>query len=254
MKKLFICLATAVVLVGCEPEFEQVPLTDIIMFEPKDIGIKDNHVKVAHIVCYEPARCEQNNDTILSAYFDELGRLKELWRRFDNYGELYEYADSSNWPSKKIVTDSKRRIYTLNYEVKPEFSLVTRYMLEGEDSLGEMDYRYNDKGLVTQFGPDENQYITYFQYGTGDLMVKRTVQFIDTTYYYQRFGRTEINTAYKVVEDYYYTNGRLDSSVKSYLDPHGNKFNEPTMYKYSEDGLLKSEDGKFKFNYFYSKY
>lgn len=254
MKKLLILLSVALGFTACEPTFEEIPLKDIVRLEPGDKWIGPNHVRVAHIVCYEPARCEQNNDTIVSAYFDELGRVVELWRRFDNYGELYEYADSSGWASKKIVTDTKRRVYTLNYTVNPEYKLVTRYMLEGEDSLGEVDYRFNDKGLVTQFGPDENNLVTYYQYGLDDLMVKRTVQFPDTTFYWDKFGRNEINTAYKIVEDYYYTEGKLDSSVKAYFDPYGNKFNEPTIYKYSDDGLLKTEDGKFKYNFFYEKY
>lgn len=254
MKKLFLFCVGLLSVYGCEPEFEDIPLTDIIRIEPGDDAIAENGVRVAHIVCYEPARCEQNNDTLVSAYFDKLGRLVEVWRRFDNYGELYEYADSSNWPSKKIVTDTKRRIYTLNYIVNEEFKLVTRYMLEGEDSLGEVDYRFNDKGLVTQFGPDENNLITYYQYDLNDLMVKRTVQFPDTTYYWDRFGKNEINTAYKIVHEYFYTDGGIDSSIKYYFDPYGNKFNEPTKYKYSDDGLPKSEDGKFKFNYFYEKY
>ncbi len=254
MKNLIAFCVVALLVCGCEPEFEKVELKDIKRLEPQDIGIVTNNVKVAHIICYEPARCEQNNDTLVSAYFDERGRLVELWLRFNNYGELYEYVDSTNWISKRIITDVGRKVYDIHYEVKPEFNLVTRYVLEGEDSVAEYDYRYNDKGLVTQFGPDEDNKITYYQYDVNDLMVKRTVQYRDSTYYWETFGRDEINTAYKIVEDYYYYEGRLDSSVRLFLDPYGNKFNNPAIFKYRYDGLLESEDGKFKFKFSYGMY
>ncbi len=250
---LIICFA-AFLAFGCEPEFESVELKEVVRIEPGDMAIVENNIKVAHIICYEPARCEQNNDTIFSAYFDEQGRLIELWRRFDNYGELFEYSDSSNWASKRIVTDKDRRIYDYHYTINPEHKLVTKYILEGEDSIAEVDYRYNDDMLVSQFGPDENNQLTYYQYDTQGLMTKRTVQFTDTASYFQQFGRDESNTAFKIVEDYYYYEGRLDSSVKSYIDVYGYKFNEPTIYKYRYNGLIETEDGKFKYKFAYGPY
>lgn len=205
------------------------------------------------MICAEHSRCETNNDTIVSTYYDNQGRLIELWRRDDNYGEAYTYTDSSVWETKRTITTDKAVTYDVAYAINDKDKILTEYTIEGGDTVNVLEYRYDENGQVVKYGPDKDGLLHYLNYNQDGLAVKMTVQYPDTATYLKKFGPAELYHAYKTEEVYEYYDGHLNVSTIKYYDVHGNKFFEPVTFKYRYDGLMESINGQFRYIFSYGK-
>ncbi len=254
MKTLLVFIVTVLILSGCAPDKDaEFSLSNIKLMEPTNVAIIENKIKVAHMICAEHSRCETNNDTIISTYYDVQGRLRELWRREDNYGELYEYVDNTNWETKRTITTKGSVTYSINYDINQQDKTLTEYAIDGADTMETIKYEFDDQGYVTKYSSDKSNLVNLLQYNKEGLVTKLTIQYPDTSFYIQEFGIQEMEKAYKVEEDYEYFDGHLNNSIRRYYDIYGNKFFEPTTFKYRYDGLMESIDGRFRYIFSYGK-
>jgi hypothetical protein len=254
MKTLLVFIVTVLILSGCAPDKDaEFSLSNIKLMEPTNVAIIKNKIKVAHMICAEHSRCETNNDTIVSTYYDAQGRLRELWRREDNYGELYEYVGNTNWETKRTITTKGSVTYNVSYDIKQQDKTMMEYTIDGADTVETIKYEFDDKGYVTKYSSDKSNLVNMLQYSEEGLVTKLTIQYPDTSFYIKSFGLNEMEKAYKVEEDYEYFDGHIDNSIRRYYDIYGNKFFEPTTFKYRYDGLMESIDGRFRYIFSYGK-
>lgn len=253
--RYLLMLLTLLLGIGCaEPTGQTTEIENIKLMDPGNLAIIKNKIKVAHMICGELGHCENNNDTIMTTYYDSQGRLVKIWQPNTKMGEEYIYTDNTNWETRRIAyMENLRDTNDIKYAVNKQTKTLTEYILYRGDTASTVVYKFNDEGQVYEYNSSKDEINTYITYNPEGLVSKLSKQYPDTTVYINKHGKNDMYVAYRAEEEFYYYEARLDSSVKKYFDIYGNQSFEPVYVKYRFDGLMESIKGLHLYIFSYEK-